>query len=314
MSLRDFSANSNRYRAWELFTIMTSGRFRVDALHGSVRRTVIQPRSGWQVIDWRELSAYRDLFFFLVWRDVRVLYKQTVMGFGWAIIRPLSSMLIFTIVFGRLAGMPSDGAPYALFTFVALVPWTYFSAAMTNSVGSLIASTDMLTKVYFPRLIIPATPVVAGLVDFIIAMVMLAVMMAVYGVVPTASIVFLPLLVAIMMLTAGGVGMWLSALAVQYRDVKHALQFLAQLMMYAAPVVWPVSLITDSFPAWGDYARLLYGLYPMAGVIEGFRAALLGTTAMPWDMIGAGAATALVLSISGAFYFRRAERIFADVA
>lgn len=279
-----------------------------------VPQTIIEPQPGWRVIDWKELRQYRDLFFFLVWRDIKVLYKQTVLGFGWAIIRPVFSMLVFSVVFGGLASVPSDGVPYPVFSFAALLPWTYFAGAMTASTGSLVGSANMLTKVYFPRLIIPLTPVLAGLVDFAIASTILAGLMVWYGIAPTIDALVLPLLIGIMVLTAAGVGMWLSALTIQYRDVKHAMQFLTQLLMYAAPVVWPVSLITQKLPEWGETVRLVYGVYPMAGVIEGFRASLLGTTPMPWDLIAIGGLTALILSVTGAFYFRRTERIFADVA
>lgn len=275
------------------------------------RQQVIEPPSGWQLIDWREIWEYKDLFYFLVMRDVKAIYKQTVLGFAWAIIRPLVSMVIFTIVFGNMAKVRSDGVPYAIFNYVALVPWTYFSSAMTGSTSSLIGNKNMLTKVYFPRLVFPMTPVLAKLVDFAISFLIIGALMVWFGIAPTVNVVFLPLLILLMMLTATGVGMWLSALAIQYRDVKHAMSFLAQLLMYAAPVVWPVSLITERF---GYNVRVLYGLYPMAGVIEGFRSALLGTNPMPWDLIGMGTLSAVVLFVTGAFYFKRMERIFADVA
>ncbi|MFQ5571210.1 MAG: ABC transporter permease [Rhodothermales bacterium] len=277
-------------------------------------QTVIESRSGWQLLNWRELVEYRDLFYFLVLRDIKVLYKQTVLGFSWAIIRPVFSMIVFSVVFGGLASVPSDGVPYPVFSYAALLPWTYFSTAMTKSTASLVGNVNMLTKVYFPRLVIPMTPVLAGLVDFGIASLVLAALMAWFGIAPTIYILLLPFLVLLMVLTASGIGMWLSALAIQYRDIKHAMTFLAQLLMYAAPVVWPVSLITEKFPEWGETIRLVYGLYPMAGVIEGFRAALLGTTAMPWDLLGMGTLSAVLLALSGAFYFRRMERVFADVA
>ena len=270
-------------------------------------QTVIERKSGWQLIDWKELREYRDLYYFLVRRDIKVLYKQTILGFAWAIIRPLLSMIVFSIVFGRLARVPSDGVPYPIFTFVALVPWTYFAAAMIESTQSLVNNTNMLTKVYFPRLVIPMTPVLAKLLDFGIAFMILILMMAWFSIVPTWEVVFLPLLVLLMMLTASGFGMWLSALAIQYRDVRLAIPFIAQLLMYAAPVVWPASLVPEVL-------RPLYGLYPMAGVIEGFRSVLLGTNPMPWDLILPGTLSAVLIAGSGAFYFRRMERIFADVA
>lgn len=273
--------------------------------------TIIKPKKGWQLVNWKELFQYKDLFYFLVLRDVKALYKQTVLGFSWAIIRPFFSMIVFSIVFGKMAKVPSDGIPYPVFSYVALIPWTYFSTSMTTSTTSLIGSANLLTKVYFPRLVIPITPVLAKLVDFVISFAILIVLMIVYKISPTVNIIFLPLLILLMILTASGIGMWLSALAIQYRDIKHAIQFLTQLLMYSAPVVWPVSLIGEKF---GETARLIYGLYPMAGVIEGFRASLLGKTEMPWDLIGIGTLSAVILAVSGAFYFNRMERYFADVA
>lgn len=269
--------------------------------------TVIEPRRGWRGLDLAELWRYRDLFYFLVLRDIKVLYKQTALGLSWAILRPLLSMVVFSVVFGRLAEVPSDGVPYPIFSYAALLPWTYFSTAMTQSTQSLVTSSSLLTKVYFPRLVIPLTPVLAGLLDFLIAAVILGLMMAYYGIAPTPDALVVPLLVVLMMLTAAGAGMWLSSLAVQYRDVKHAVPFLVQLLLYAAPVVWPASLVPESY-------RLLYALYPMAGVIEGFRASLLGTTPMPWDLIAVGGVTAVLLAVTGALQFRRRERTFADVA
>lgn len=272
---------------------------------------IIKPRKGWQVIDWKEILEYRDLFYFLILRDVKALYKQTVLGFAWAIIRPVFSMIVFSVVFGGLAKISSDGIPYPIFSYAALIPWTYFSTAVTNSTGSLISGMQFLTKVYFPRLIIPLTPVLAGLVDFSISFVIISVLMVWYQIAPTLNILWIPLLIVLMVLTAAGIGMWLSALAIQYRDIKHGIMFLSQLLMYAAPVVWPVSLISEKF---GETAKLIYGLYPMAGVIEGFRSALLGHNPMPWDLIGMGSIMAAIIFISGAMYFKRKERIFADVA
>ncbi|MEZ4681898.1 MAG: ABC transporter permease [Caldilineaceae bacterium] len=273
----------------------------------TIHQTIIEPKKGWQLIDWRELREYRDLFYFLVLRDIKVLYKQTILGFAWAIIQPLFSMVIFSIVFGQLAGVSTDGAPKAIFYYTALVPWTYFSNAMSGSTQSLISNANMLSKIYFPRLVIPMTPVLAKLVDFAIAFAIVVVLLLWYQIMPTVDVWVLPVLIMLMVGAAAGIGMWLSALAIQYRDVRFAIQFLTQFLMYAAPVVWPVSLIPAQY-------RLLYGLYPMAGVIEGFRAALIGTTPMPWDLIGMGTVSTVVLLLSGAFYFRRMERIFADVA
>lgn len=270
------------------------------------RQKIIEPR-GPRLIDFGELWRYRDLFYFMVWRNIKVLYKQTVLGFAWAILNPVFTMIVFSVIFGRLAKVPSDGIPYPIFTYAALLPWTYFSGSLLGAGDSLTAASAIFTKVYFPRIIIPVTPIMAKLVDFGLAFSVMAALMAYYRVAPTWQVVFLPLLILLMVLTALGLGLWLSALGLQYRDVKFSIPFLTQLMMYAAPVVWPASLIPDKY-------RLIYGLYPMAGVIEGFRAALLGKTAMPWDLIAVGGACALTLTVTGALFFTRRERFFADVA
>ena len=279
--------------------------------NSTTQTLVIKPKSGWQVIDWKELIEYRDLFYFLVKRDVLAIYKQTVLGFTWAIIRPVFSMIIFSVVFGGLAKIPSDGIPYPIFSYAALIPWTYFSASMTASTQSLITGKGIFTKVYFPRLIIPLTPVLSKLVDFFIAFIILFGLMGWYGVSPKVNIVFLPILILMMMLTASGIGMWLSAMAIQYRDIPQGVGFLSQLLMYAAPVVWPLSLLKDRF---GESATLVYGIYPMVGVIEGFRSALLGHNPMPWELMGIGTISALLICVSGALYFKNKERIFVDVA
>jgi lipopolysaccharide transport system permease protein len=233
------------------------------------------------------------------------------MGFTWALIRPIFSMIVFSVIFGGLAKIPSDGIPYPIFSYVALIPWTYFGSAMNTSTQSLISGKGIFTKVYFPRLIIPLTPVLSKLVDFAIAFVILFGLMAWYGISPTFNIVFLPILILMMMLTASGIGMWLSAMAIQYRDIPQGVGFFSQLLMYAAPVVWPLSLLKERF---GESATLLYGIYPMVGVIEGFRSALLGHNPMPWELMGIGTISALLLFISGALYFKRKERFFVDVA
>ena len=268
--------------------------------------TIIEPISGWQLIDWRELWRYRDLFFFLVWRDVKTRYAQSILGIGWAVIQPLFSMVVFTIVFGNLAKINSEGVPYAIFSYTALVPWTYFSSSLISSSNSLLSSSNLITKVYFPRLVIPIVPVLGKLVDFGIALLILGGLMLWYGIAPTIWIFFIPVLTLLMMLTAAGIGMWLTALSIQYRDVNYAMTFVVQLMMYAAPVVYPTSSVPQQF-------HLLYGLNPMVGVIEGFRSALLGTNPMPWDLIALGMATAIVFFVTGGFYFKRMERVFADV-
>jgi lipopolysaccharide transport system permease protein len=269
--------------------------------------TVIEPRSGWRLVDWQEIYQYRDLFVFLTWRQLKVQYAQSALGIGWAVIQPLFSMLIFTVVFGRLAKVGSDGVPYALFSFVALVAWSYFSNAVTEGTNSLVTNTNLLTKVYFPRLVLPLSAVVGKLVDFTISLVLLGLMMAWWRTAPTGGVVFLPLLVLLMMLSAAGLGLWLAALAVQYRDIKYALNFVMQLLMYSSPVVYPTSLVPEKF-------HLLYAVNPMVGVIEGFRSALLGTRPMPWDLVAVGSCSAVILAVTGCLYFRRRERIFADVA
>ena len=265
-------------------------------------------------LNWRELYEYKDLFFFLVWRDIKVLYAQTVLGFGWAILRPVFTMLVFSLVFGRLANMPSDGLPYPLFAYAGLLPWLYFSTAFTRSAESLLSNAKLLSKIYFPRIIIPFTPVLAGLVDFAISSLVLVCLMAWYGVYPDANIVLFPLLVLLMLITSVGMGLWLSALAIQYRDIRHANQFLSQLLMYTAPVVWPASLIAENFPEYSQVIRSIYGLYPMAGVIEGFRSVLLGSGSVPWDLIISGSFSAILILLTGIVYFRKKEKIFADVA
>ena len=278
---------------------------------GSNNLTTISRSSGWHMVNWKELFEYVDLGYFMVLRDIKILYQQTIMGFLWAIIRPLFSMIVFSVIFGRLAKIPSDGIPYPVFSYAALVPWTYFSTSMTKASESLILNIGVFTKVYFPRILIPITPVLSGLLDFFISLSILFIIMLYFGIVPTLNIFWAPLLILIMILTSTGVGLWFSALAVQYRDVRYAVQFLAQLLMYAAPVVWPISLLTEKF---GENFTFWYGFYPMVGVIEGFRSSLIGLNPMPWNLIVMGSITSLILFISGSYYFSKKERIFADVA
>ena len=273
----------------------------------SIQTRIIEPRSGWRLIDVRELWDYRDLFYFLTWRDIKVKYAQSVLGVGWAIIQPVFFMIAFTIVFGKLAKVGSDGVPYPVFSFAALVPWVFFSTAVVDGSDSLVRNANMLSKVYFPRLVMPMASVIAKLVDFGIALILLFAIMAWYRSAPSVWALALPLLILLMVLTASGLGMWFTALAIQYRDIKYAMSFVTQLGMYASPVVYPASLIPEQY-------RLFYALNPMVGVIEGFRSALLSTNPMPWDLIGVGTLTAALVAIGGAFYFRRMERIFADVA
>jgi len=260
-----------------------------------------------RLINLQELWQYRDLFWFLVKRDIKTRYAQSIMGVGWAIIQPVFSMIIFTVVFGNIAKINSEGIPYAIFSYTALVPWTYFSSSLTDSSRSLISSKNLITKVYFPRLVIPVAPVLAKLIDFGISFLILIGMMVWFGITPSIWAAFIPIFVLIMMLAAAGVGMWLTALSIQYRDIQYGSSFFIQLLMYISPVIYPASNVPDKF-------QLVYALNPMVGVIEGFRAVLLGTHGMPWFYIWIGSASAIVLFISGALYFRHMERYFADVA
>jgi lipopolysaccharide transport system permease protein len=265
--------------------------------------TIIKPSSGWEIVNIAELKEYRDMFYFLVWRDIKARYAQSVLGIGWAIIQPVVSMIVYTIIFGTLVKVDSDGAPYAIFSYVALVPWTFFAGSITASTSSL---TGMITKIYFPRLILPLASILSKGVDFCISFVILGGLLFYYQVKPTVWIFSLPLLVIVLMLTAVGIGLWLSALSVQYRDVRYGLSFGVQLLMYAAPVVYPASLIPDQY-------RLFYAINPMVGVIEGFRSALLATNPMPWDLISIGLISTMIIVLSGALYFKRREKFFADV-
>lgn len=275
-------------------------------VRGDGEEIVLEPPSGWRMVDWRELWRYRDLFYFMVWRDLKARYAQSILGIGWAVIQPVFSMLVFTVIFGNLAEISSDGAPYALFSFAALVPWTYFSSTLSAASGSLPGAAGLLTKLYFPRLILPLTPVLSKLVDFMVSFSLLLVMLLIYRVPWSPKLLLLPLPVLLMMLTAAGLGMWLTALAVQYRDIRYAMGFVVQLLMYAAPVVYPTSLIPEKY-------QLLYAVNPMVGVIETFRAAVLGTRAIPWDFLAVGSMAAWIVALAGTFYFRRMESRFADV-
>ena len=266
----------------------------------------IEPSKSWVSLRLGELWQYRELLYFLVWRDVKVRYKQTALGAAWAIIQPLFTMLIFSLFFGRLARMPSDGIPYPLFSLAALVPWTFFANGLNQSSNSLVASANLLKKVYFPRLVIPLATVVAGVVDFALSFVVLLGLMAFYGIAPTINLVWMPLFLLLALVTSLGVGLWMSALNVKYRDVRYIVPFIIQVWMFSSPIVYPSSLLP---PQW----RTVYGLNPMVGVVEGFRWALLGTNTAPGFMIGVSSITALLILIGGAFYFRHMEKTFADV-
>jgi lipopolysaccharide transport system permease protein len=266
----------------------------------------IAPSRGWVSLKLGELWEYRELLYFLTWRDVKVRYKQTLLGAAWAIIQPFCTMVVFSLFFGRLAGMPSDGIPYPIFAFAGLVPWTFFANGLSQSSNSLVGSSNLITKVYFPRLVIPISAVVSGLIDFVIAFAVLLGMMLYYGIMPTINILYLPLFLLLAFVTALGVGLWLSALNVEYRDVRYVLPFIVQFWMFATPIAYPSTLLRQPW-------RTLYGLNPMVGVIEGFRWALLGTDTAPGRMILVSSLAALLILISGAFYFRRVEKTFADV-
>jgi lipopolysaccharide transport system permease protein len=265
----------------------------------------ISPPRKWIPIDLGELWNYRELLFSFTERDIKIRYKQTALGFLWAIIQPLFMMIIFTVFFGRLAKIPSEGIPYPLFVLAALLPWTLFAEGLTRSTNSMIANAGIMTKVYFPRLIMPISGILSPLVDFTVSISILVVMMAYYGFVPTFNVVFLPLFILLALATSLGIGLWLSALNVKYRDFQYTIPFMIQLWLFASPVVYPASLVPES-------VRFLYGLNPMAGVIEGFRWALLGTE-MPSAMILVSVGVVVVLLVSGAFYFRRMEQYYADV-
>ena len=254
----------------------------------------------------QELWEYRELLYFLTWRDLAIRYKQTILGAAWAIIQPLFTMLIFSLFLGKLAKVPSDGIPYPIFTFSALVPWTFFANGLTQSTNSLVASANMIKKVYFPRLTIPIAPILSGLVDFVLAFGVLLVMMLFYGTKLTGNVLWLPLFLLLALVTCLGAGIWLAALNVEYRDIRYIVPFLTQLWMYATPVVYPSSLL-------GEPWRTLYGLNPMAGVIEGFRWALLGSGTSPGGIIYISALATIILLVTGIIYFRRMEKRFADI-
>jgi lipopolysaccharide transport system permease protein len=267
----------------------------------------IQPSKGWVSLKLGEVWAYRELLLFLTMRDIKVRYKQTVLGAAWAIIQPLMTMVVFSIFFGTLAEIPSDGIPYPIFSYAALVPWSLFAYGLTEASNSLVGSSNLIKKVYFPRLIIPLSSVMAGLIDFLLAFAVLILMMLAYGIVPTLNILWLPLLVLLTLVTSLGVGMWLSALNVEFRDIRYIIPFLTQFWMFITPIAYPSSLIEN------ETLRALYGLNPMAGVVEGFRWALLGTDTAPGPVILVSASASVALLVSGMYYFRRMEKSFADV-
>ena len=282
-----------------------SSRVEIDD-RSALPRLRIAPSRGWVSLKLSELWEYRELLYFLVWRDIKVRYKQTALGASWAIIQPFMTMVVFSLFFGHLARMPSDGLPYPIFTFAALVPWTFFANGLSQSSNSLVGSSNLITKVYFPRLIVPLASVFSGIVDFLIAFAVLLVIMLYYGLVPTLNILWLPLFVLLSLVTSLGVGLWLSALNVKYRDVRYIVPFVTQFWLFATPIAYPSSLLHEPW-------RTIYGLNPMVGVVEGFRWALLRTSTVPGPIVAVSASAAVLILVTGAFYFRRMEKTFADI-
>ena len=279
----------------------------LSALPGSSTVTVIEPSRGWVPIRLGELWDYREVLYYLVWRDIKVRYRQTAIGAAWAIVQPLMTMVVFSVFLGKLAKVPSDGTPYPIFAFAGLVPWAFFANGLTQSAGSLVASGHLITKVYFPRLLVPMARVLAGLPDIGLSFLVLLGLVGWYGQLHlTRSLLWLPGLAALALLTAFGIGLWLSALNVQYRDVQHAVPFLVQIWLFATPIAYPSSLLPEPW-------RTVYGINPMVGVVEGFRWSLFATGRPPGLPLVISCAAALVLVVSGAFFFRRVERTFADV-
>jgi lipopolysaccharide transport system permease protein len=282
-------------------TAMTPlGRERTAVIH-------IEASKGWVSLKLRELWAYRELLYFLTWRDVKVRYKQTILGAAWAIIQPFVTMVIFSLFFGKLAKMPSDGIPYPIFSYAALVPWNFFASGLNQASNSLVVSARMIKKIYFPRLTMPIAGVIGGVIDFALAFAVLLGMMLYYRVIPTVNIVWLPLFLLLAVITCLGASFWLSAMNVQFRDVRYAVPFITQVWLFVTPVAYPSTLIES------PWLRMLYALNPMVGVVEGFRWALLNTRTTPGPIILISALAALVLFISGVFYFRHMEKTFADV-
>ena len=265
----------------------------------------IEPQRAWFNLHLKELWKYRELLYFLAWRDVKVRYKQTIIGIAWVVLQPLMTMGVFTLFFGRLAKLPSDGLPYPVFYFAALVPWAYFSAALQNCTSVVVENQRVITKVYFPRLVLPISAVVSGLVDFTIGFVVLLVVTSIYGIKPTFAVLWLPELLLLAVLTALAVGLWMSALNALYRDVRYVVPFLIQIWMFASPVAYPSSLVPQRW-------RWLYGLNPMAGVIDGFRWALTGHGVAPGRLIFASASAVIVVLLGGLFFFQRMEGTVAD--
>ncbi|MCB0168764.1 MAG: ABC transporter permease [Anaerolineae bacterium] len=268
-------------------------------------QTIIEPSKGWVDLQWRKLWSYRELLYFLSWRDIKVRYKQTALGAAWAIIQPFFTMVVFSLFFGKLGKIPSDGIPYPIFSYTALLPWTLFANGLSQASNSLVSNANLITKVYFPRLLIPLSTVVSGLLDFVIAFVVLLAMMVFYNLFPTSAILWLPFFLLLTIVTTLGVALWFSALNVQYRDIRYAIPFLTQFWLFMTPIAYPSSLLSEPW-------RTLYGLNPMVGVVEGFRWVLLGADP-PGAMLWVSVMAALALLVGGLYYFRKMEKTFADI-
>ncbi|HLE15170.1 MAG TPA: ABC transporter permease [Anaerolineales bacterium] len=266
----------------------------------------VQPSGRWVSLGLGELWRYRELLYFFVWRDVKIRYKQTLMGASWAIIQPFFTMVVFSLFFGRLAKVPSDGIPYPIFTYAALVPWTFFANGVMQASNTLVMNANMVKKIYFPRLALPIASVLAGILDFSLASIVLLVMMLYYRMLPTANVIWLPFFFLLALVTTLGVSLWFSAMNVQFRDVRYIVPFLIQIWLFVTPIAYPSSLLPEPW-------RTLYGINPMAGVVEGFRWALLGTETAPGPIIWVSSLVAILLLVTGLFYFRRLETSFADV-
>jgi len=279
----------------------------VQSLTEQTQPILVEPPRRWEALDLRELWRYRELLYFLAWRDVMVRYKQTVIGAAWAILQPFLTMIVFSIIFGGLLRVPTDGVPYPVFAYAALLPWNFFAAALTRSGNSLVADANLITKIYFPRLILPFSAAISLILDFAIAFVILLLLMLFYHIVPRVAVLTLPLFLLLAFITALACGLWLSAVNIKYRDVAYAVPFLTQFWLFVTPVAYPSTIIPEGW-------RVLYGLNPMAGVVEGFRWALLGQENLAWDLVFVSVLVVLALLISGLFYFRRMEHEFADVA
>ena len=283
---------------------LNGGSLHKDTDSGEI---LIRPRKGWMPVNFKELWAFRDLLYFLSWRDLKVKYKQTTLGVAWAILQPFLAMVVFSVLFGKLAKVPSDGIPYPIFVYAGLLPWNFFSSSLSSSGNSLVGSSNLITKVYFPRLIIPASASLTCLVDFLIASSILIGMMFLYHFTPNIyGIILLPALVALILMVSVGCGLWLSALNVEYRDFQYVIPFLVQIWMFVTPVIYPVSMLPEKY-------RWVLSLNPMGGIIEGFRAAVLGHQAISWTPLVISAGAGIFIFLTGLLYFRKMERSFADV-